>query len=299
MKKITEINKQFNHELWKNLKYLALTMECLDITQLFFKSGIEVDRSMLKDEAFKEQKYSEGDNAEEFLKKIQPQYRYQTFGDMMVSLNPKIETSLYSIAVENTMVKIYDVFQKFLNDISIDLMQANPTLYYSSEDSKMILLMGSIKENQDINYIFTEYRTSKLQDLDISSKLSFLEKGLDTKIEVSEAEISKLVYWEQAVRVVLNNQSVIDQQMLSITQNQNSSNVLKIGSKVSVSLEDIFDVAKIILEIGNEVCLKATGEQPTPIICDETPSKNIEKKLGRNEPCPCGSGKKYKHCCII
>lgn len=21
-------------------------------------------------------------------------------------------------------------------------------------------------------------------------------------------------------------------------------------------------------------------------------------KIGRNEPCPCGSGKKYKHCCI-
>jgi uncharacterized protein YecA (UPF0149 family) len=20
-------------------------------------------------------------------------------------------------------------------------------------------------------------------------------------------------------------------------------------------------------------------------------------KVGRNEPCPCGSGKKYKHCC--
>ena len=22
------------------------------------------------------------------------------------------------------------------------------------------------------------------------------------------------------------------------------------------------------------------------------------KKTGRNEPCPCGSGKKYKHCCL-
>ena len=22
-----------------------------------------------------------------------------------------------------------------------------------------------------------------------------------------------------------------------------------------------------------------------------------ERKVGRNEPCPCGSGKKYKHCC--
>lgn len=23
----------------------------------------------------------------------------------------------------------------------------------------------------------------------------------------------------------------------------------------------------------------------------------IEKKVGRNDPCPCGSGKKYKKCC--
>jgi len=22
-----------------------------------------------------------------------------------------------------------------------------------------------------------------------------------------------------------------------------------------------------------------------------------EPKVGRNQPCPCGSGKKYKHCC--
>jgi uncharacterized protein len=23
-----------------------------------------------------------------------------------------------------------------------------------------------------------------------------------------------------------------------------------------------------------------------------------ERKIGRNEPCPCGSGKKYKQCCL-
>ena len=23
----------------------------------------------------------------------------------------------------------------------------------------------------------------------------------------------------------------------------------------------------------------------------------LKKKVGRNEPCPCGSGKKYKNCC--
>ena len=28
----------------------------------------------------------------------------------------------------------------------------------------------------------------------------------------------------------------------------------------------------------------------------DTASPVITKKIGRNEPCPCGSGKKYKHC---
>jgi preprotein translocase subunit SecA len=28
-----------------------------------------------------------------------------------------------------------------------------------------------------------------------------------------------------------------------------------------------------------------------------TPVKRKEQKVGRNDPCPCGSGKKYKHCC--
>ncbi len=27
------------------------------------------------------------------------------------------------------------------------------------------------------------------------------------------------------------------------------------------------------------------------------PLKRTEEKVGRNAPCPCGSGKKYKKCC--
>jgi preprotein translocase subunit SecA len=27
------------------------------------------------------------------------------------------------------------------------------------------------------------------------------------------------------------------------------------------------------------------------------PVKRAKKKVGRNDPCPCGSGKKYKKCC--
>ena len=45
--------------------------------------------------------------------------------------------------------------------------------------------------------------------------------------------------------------------------------------------------AKPDLEVGNK---SAQNTSPEPITRDEP-------KLGRNEPCPCGSGKKYKHCC--
>jgi preprotein translocase subunit SecA len=44
---------------------------------------------------------------------------------------------------------------------------------------------------------------------------------------------------------------------------------------------------------GNDYAgpMKSQGddmEKPRPV--------HVEKKVGRNEPCPCGSGKKYKHC---
>ncbi|ABW25457.1 SEC-C metal-binding domain-containing protein [Acaryochloris marina] len=26
--------------------------------------------------------------------------------------------------------------------------------------------------------------------------------------------------------------------------------------------------------------------------------KELQEKLGRKDPCPCGSGRKFKHCCM-
>jgi hypothetical protein len=37
--------------------------------------------------------------------------------------------------------------------------------------------------------------------------------------------------------------------------------------------------------------LEAAGGAPAPI-------RSVASKLGRNEPCPCGSGRKYKKCCM-
>lgn len=41
-----------------------------------------------------------------------------------------------------------------------------------------------------------------------------------------------------------------------------------------------------------------TDDNPVPLV-QFLPNKRVEKvkKIGRNDPCPCGSGKKYKKCC--
>lgn len=37
--------------------------------------------------------------------------------------------------------------------------------------------------------------------------------------------------------------------------------------------------------------LSETPVQPVPVV--------LGSKAGRNDPCPCGSGKKYKKCCAL
>ena len=44
-----------------------------------------------------------------------------------------------------------------------------------------------------------------------------------------------------------------------------------------------------------KACRKAYGER---VARAATPIKRPGAKLGRNEPCPCGSGRKYKKCCM-
>ena len=52
-----------------------------------------------------------------------------------------------------------------------------------------------------------------------------------------------------------------------------------------VALEKDQDKRKIVEHRGGD------GEESKPVTV-----KRTEKKTGRNEPCPCGSGKKYKKC---
>ena len=72
---------------------------------------------------------------------------------------------------------------------------------------------------------------------------------------------------------------------------------------VSVQTEKrLKEVEAIFEEHGWEYEIKLEPDEPEDIGDLErllNPIKPIraDKKVGRNDPCPCGSGKKYKKCC--
>ncbi|WP_407668339.1 SEC-C metal-binding domain-containing protein [Oceanobacillus damuensis] len=74
----------------------------------------------------------------------------------------------------------------------------------------------------------------------------------------------------------------------------------------SVLVEEIFDVTKNKEKYNEKRYCKKLAKLPERYEMEytdaeseakvQTPVVN-EQKIGRNDPCPCGSGKKYKKCC--
>ena len=51
-------------------------------------------------------------------------------------------------------------------------------------------------------------------------------------------------------------------------------------------------------EVKREKVAKETGTSAPDKTVKQQPVRNKDKKVGPNDPCPCGSGKKYKKCCM-
>ncbi len=78
--------------------------------------------------------------------------------------------------------------------------------------------------------------------------------------------------------------------MLHIVRNQRT---IKRESNVQITSEELDQSALETVHLDKNTGLPQTGpsdSKPQPVV-------NQGPKVGRNDPCPCGSGKKYKNCC--
>jgi len=73
---------------------------------------------------------------------------------------------------------------------------------------------------------------------------------------------------------------------------EKAETLLKQGLAVP-GVRDRQDILDRLANINADTCRKSGAEK----ICKQTPETE-KTKVGRNEPCPCGNGKKYKKCCL-
>lgn len=72
---------------------------------------------------------------------------------------------------------------------------------------------------------------------------------------------------------------------------------------VNVQTEErVKELESVFEENGWEYTIELEPDKPEnitdlEILLNPVERRIAEKKVGRNEPCPCGSGKKYKKCC--
>ncbi|MEG1499708.1 MAG: SEC-C metal-binding domain-containing protein, partial [Clostridia bacterium] len=58
------------------------------------------------------------------------------------------------------------------------------------------------------------------------------------------------------------------------------------------------DIGSLLLNVDVERIETVQNQKPKIIIEKEnTRNENLNKGINRNDPCPCGSGKKFKNCC--
>lgn len=103
---------------------------------------------------------------------------------------------------------------------------------------------------------------------------------------------------KKGIRVDHSDIPVISLQSLIDLLNRNSVN----KAFESIERMEYLFPAPLNFEFGLQAVSYAGYTFEIPALIKDRPAvhgtyKRIGHKIGRNEPCPCGSGKKYKKCC--
>ncbi len=196
---------------------------------------------------------------------------------------------------------IEEILDDFLNEITSNLEKAR-NIYKKSNDEKNYLASiknttGNIINDKDLISMASldqEQFAKKIKDIYLSKKKdrdniigveenNNLEKKIFLQI-IDFAWRSHLQYLEQ-LRQVIGLRSYGQKDPLSEFKKEAFTLFEGLLEKIKN------DVIKFLLNLNIVVSNQDQKKEKIP----EIPKDN--KKIGRNEKCPCGSGKKYKHCC--
>ena len=200
--------------------------------------------------------------------------------------------------------------------------------YINNFDETDIIVL--LKENED--YYFNEYEVIEQENnffytdetkLFINSNIDDYEdllSEIDKKVDYSYISKDKLIsmadpnYLEKSnvgqkflrelsqIFVISKENAINNMNMLALDiQTRSISEILKdilLGINVNLSKDEKFSMEQVFNKFLKNIPLwKFKGASINQQNAPEQEDNIANKKIGRNESCPCGSGKKYKNCC--
>ena len=194
---------------------------------------------------------------------------------------------------------IEQILEDFLNEV-LNTLEKIRNIYQKSNDKKSYLasvksIIGNALNDEELTSLILlnkEKFDKKINDLYFSKKKERVKiigndenNGLEKRIFLQIIDFSwrsHLQYLEQ-LRQVIGLRSYGQKDPLSEFKKEAFTLFESLLEKIKN------DVIKFLFNLNIVIEKEKTDQQV------EIPLDN--KKVGRNEKCPCGSGKKYKHCC--
>jgi len=127
---------------------------------------------------------------------------------------------------------------------------------------------------------------------------SFLKKILPQEILTQKEKESGNIFWEMAKITTLKILDFLWQEHLETMEALRESVKIRTYGQINPLVAYRTEGYKIFKDM--EEHFEKMVKDTIPLLkieVSKTPTKRIPKKPGRNDPCPCGSGKKYKKCC--
>ena len=191
-----------------------------------------------------------------------------------------------------------DFFEEILinlNNIRVNFQKSGNEKSYLAEIKSItgnmindsdLLNFGKLKEtefNNKIKKFYSEKKNSRVQILGESENTS-LEKKIFLQI-IDFSWRSHLQYLEQL------------RQVIGLRQYGQKDPLSEFKKEAFILFEGLLskiknDLIKFLMNLNIVISSEETSKKNKEGI----QNNNSEKKVGRNEKCPCGSGKKFKHC---
>jgi len=210
--------------------------------------------------------------------------------------------SLYGVVKVEHFVESFFTF----NEEAVKKELIEKCVYYTADKTKNAL----IEDDYLYYYRLAEYETVykdietkdeiKYKVIDHSVLQNFIEKGnliwndsCDTLQNVLEK------YYDGNKKMTLD---IMDELRVMLAYNHGVSDFIQLFSKKhdQATMVAVKEFADIIITVNSEIPhWELKGNTPLDLSVHKKQMPIVKgEKIKRNDPCPCGSGKKYKKCCM-